>query len=502
MLDKTAFLLIATWVVAAGISHGEDQSVKLIVDGARPGQTWEGWGTTDMFSFDGLQVEPEANKPGIIPAKGREAVLKLYYGELGMNRVRFWPMGYEPENDDDDPRNLRWERFVWEGRGTRPVNSVNPFCEDHLVSGRKYRSKNEPFVFYPATHQWENWMTVKPESPMWFWGKDAKFNPDKVEEYAEHALAAVLHIKRTYGYQVPFWSLFNEPSNTAKVSKETTLALVLACGRRFKENGLATKLVICDDVTPEASAEAIEYVLANEEARGYVGAVSYHRYCGDFVLETVKPLLARVGKGDPLVVAPVSFYKSAFQYGKSVWLSEQCSYGDEGITHFDAGRARANHICDEINHGKVNAFDFMVCYFIERGRPGNEETPIFLRFKDARFASAEINAFGHWIRHFTRYIRPGMTQLRTQVDDKLVKAAAFRDGSSGTLVVVVVNNHPEAVDLAVELCGVAEPVGKVERSRTSPGKLGEDLPEIRLSGGTLSDRAPGTSITTYTLEPA
>jgi hypothetical protein len=469
------------------------RTVEVVVNTNKPGQIWEGWGTSDPFNLDGLQVEPEAGEPGVIPPDARRQILKLYYSDLGMNRIRFAPMGYEPKNDNDDPRVLNPDGFVWKGRGTRPFTSMDPFCEDHLVMGRDYRSKRERFVLYPGLHQFESWFTVKPDSPSWQWGPDARFDPAMVDEYAEHALAGVLHVKKVYRYEIPAWSLFNEPTNTAKISKETTLALVIACGRRFAENRLKTKLVICDDVTPEASVETIEYVLANEEARKYVGAVSYHRYCGDFVLERVKPMLAKVGKGQLLVKEPVSFYKSAVKYGKSVWLSEQCSYGDEGITYFDAGRARANHICDEINYGRVNVFDFMLPYFIERGRPGNEETPIFLRFKDKKFVSAEINPFGSWISHFTRYIRPGAKQLAVEVDDPLVKAVAFRHAKNKTLTVVVVNNHAEASPVSISVGLTA----KARRIRTSPTETRQKLAGLEIMDGLISDTAPGLSVTTY-----
>ncbi|MDO8586933.1 MAG: glycoside hydrolase family 30 beta sandwich domain-containing protein [Armatimonadota bacterium] len=491
-----AILLLAVLVVSPV------WAVEVTVRTDQPGQKWEGWGTSDLFSLDALQVEPEANNPGLIPVEARKQILKLYYRDLGMTRVRMCPMGYEPENDNNDPRVLNPAGFVWEGRGTRPVNSINPFCEDHLVMGGKFRSRKEPFTLYPATHQWEKFLTIKPDSPTWFWGPDARFNTAMVDEYAEHALAAVLHVKDVYRYEIPYWSPFNEPSNTAKIGKETTLALVLACGRRFAENKLNTRLAICDDVTPEASAETVEYVLANEEARKYVGAVSYHRYCGDFVLERVKPMLAKVGEGKLLVSEPVSFYKSAVKYGKSVWLSEQCSYGDQGITYLDAGRARANHICDEINYGEVNVFDFMLPYFIERGRPGNEETPIFLRFKDGKFASAEINPFGSWISHFTRYIRPGSVQLKAEVPDPLVKAVAFKHKRDKTLTVVVVNNHAEPVDVTIAVEGKLSSVGgEVRRIRTSPTETREKLSHLRAVAGAVTDSLPGLSVTTYVATP-
>ncbi|MDO8683290.1 MAG: hypothetical protein Q7N50_07415, partial [Armatimonadota bacterium] len=51
----------------------------LIVHGDKTGQKWEGWGTSDAFSFDAIPVEAEADYPGEIPISGRHEVMKLFY---------------------------------------------------------------------------------------------------------------------------------------------------------------------------------------------------------------------------------------------------------------------------------------------------------------------------------------------------------------------------------------------------------------------------------------
>ena len=472
----------------------------ITVDTSSPRQSWEGWGASDISSFDALAFEEEAGKPGPIPIEGQKAILELYYRDLGMNFVRFCPWGYEPENDNDDPFTLNESAFKWEGRNTRLTNSLDNVCRDHLVLGKEFRSKTDPFVFYPSINNWESWMAVNPKGN-WGWNAaDGKFKPEMVEEYAEHAFAAVKHVKEKFGYTIPYWALFNEPSNNARPSKETNLALVLACGRRFKQHKISTKLVICDDVTPEGSAEAIEYVLADKEARNYVGAVSYHRYCGDFVLERVKPMLQKLDKGDLLVSAPVSFYDTARKYGKSVWVSEQCSYGDEGITMYDAGRARAGHICDEINNAGVNSFNFMLTWFIERGRPGFEECPIYMRFKDGHYSGCEINAFGAWLRHFTRYIRPSMVRLPVIIDDNKIRAVAFRDrsGKKGNAILVVVSNNANPTEISARLNGMRGS-GKVSVFRTEPEHIGLNKPVLVMTNGILKDTIPGYSVTTYSV---
>ncbi len=493
-LTTLACLAPVCWVPAVA----EMRVAEIVVDGQDTGQTWEGFGASavliDMFDSSSKFGEPT----GTIPQDRRKEIVKVYYEDLGMTRARFFPQGYEPVNDNDDPFVINWEGFVWEGRGTRETRSVDPYCEEHLVLGREFRSPDEPFVFFPAVNVWERWLHMESAA-----GSDRnRFNPAMVEEYAEHALAAVLHIKDAYGYELPAWSLFNEPVHGAKPTKETVLALVLAVGRRFKGAGLGTKLTICDDAWPEAGAEAIEYVLASEEAREYVWSVSYHRYRISLV-ERSWDMLETVGRGEPLIAEPVSFYASAAGYNKSAWMTEIANYGGQGLTQDDAGRARANHVIDEINNGKVSAFDFMLTWGPpkdgQRG-PGSDSRLVHIIFENGEFVRAEPADFAQWIWHLSRHIRPGDIHLSVSSDDPLVKALAFRHDGDHTVKLVVINNNLEAVPLHVGLKGLrSETEREIRTLRSTYGEYRQQLRLAATSATTWGDRLPALSITTYSV---
>lgn len=485
-------------VICSLPAWAERPAARIVVDGGRTGQTWEGFGASavliDMFDSSSKFGEPT----GTIPQEKRKEILQVYYEDLGMSRARFFPQGYEPVNDNDDPFVINPDGFLWHGRGTRETRSVNPYCDEHLVMGREFRSPDEPFVFFPALNVWEGWLHMESAK-----GKDRnRFNPAMVEEYAEHALAATLHIKEAYGYELSAWSLFNEPVHSAKPTKETVLALVLAVGRRFEEAGLNTKLTICDDAWPEASAEAIEYVLADEEARDYVGSVSYHRYRMGLV-ERSWAMLEKVHRGEPLIARPVSFYSSAARYGKSVWMTELVNYGGQGLTQDDAGRARANHIIDEINNGKANAFDFMLTWGPPKeGKRGSgaDSRLVHMIFEDGKFVRAEPAGFAQWVWHLSRHIRPGDVQLTVSSTDPLIKAVAFRHDKDHTVKLVVINNNLEAAALDVQLKDLwAEPEVDISGVRSTYGQYRQALRLSRPPGNTWSDRLPPLSITTYVL---
>ncbi|MFC1735833.1 hypothetical protein ACFL1X_06930 [Candidatus Hydrogenedentota bacterium] len=473
----------------------EFEMATVVVDGSQAGLIWEGFGASavliDMFDESSKFGEPM----GRIPAGARREILERYYRDLGMTRARFFPQGYEPENDNDDPNVLNPNAFLWHGRGTAKTRSVDPYCDEHLVMGKPFRDENELFVFFPALNMWEDWMRLKSAK-----GKKKPFDPAMVDEYAEHALAAVLHIKEKYGYELPAWSLFNEPVHTAKPTKETTLALVLAVGRRFEEAGLKTKLTICDDAWPEASAESIGYVLAHYEARNYVGSISYHRYRIS-LQERSWDMLDAVNQGRPIVAEPVSFHATAAKYGKPLWLTEICNYGGVGLTGDDAGRARTNHIIDEINNGHVSAFDFMLTWGPpkegKRG-PGSDSRLIHMIFDDGVFKEAKVSEWAEWIRHMSRHIRPGDVHIATSSGDPLIKTIAFRSDKDHTLRIVAINNNPRETVARFRLNGieVSREMG-ITGERSVSGDYRRQLSSLRTRNGVLEDKLPPISITTY-----
>lgn len=483
------FFILCSFAGRAGAQEREPSSqpsVVISVDGDHPDQTWEGFGSTDLFGLDGLEVEIEAGKPGPIPEEGRKAVLRLYYEEMGMTRLRFFPVGYEPVNDNDDPAVTNGDAFKWDFRGDRRKNGLDMYYRDHVKMGAAFRNPKELFTLFPANHYWEEWMGRRP------------FNPAMVDEYAEHAYAAVQHWKKDYAFEMPYWSLFNEPWNSAKLTPETTLALVLAVGRRFKAAGFGTKLTVNDDVTVEASRKHIETVLNHEEARDYVGSVSYHRYCG--IHENVPGMIEAANHGKRILTGPVPFFDLARKHGKSVWLTECTSYDSksQGMTHDDVGRARANHIAEEINIARVNAFDFMLCYFIER-KAHDEEAFIYLRFEKGQYQKAEIEAKGDWYAAFTRYIRPGAVRLPSTSTERRVLPTAFWHKANETVTVVLINNVASDVSAQIELKGTAVEKCQTRVRTAPPNERKKTLDPVAVEAGRLTDVLPGRSITTYIL---
>ena len=108
--------------------------------------------------------------------------------------------------------------------------------------------------------------------------KDPK-DPDWFEEYAEWAAAHLLYLKKSYGFEAPYWSMANEPDHWgAWNTPENWIAWMKAAGARFRKEGLKTKIMFPDYMNVHASVPLVTEVLKDAEARQYIGALAYHHY--------------------------------------------------------------------------------------------------------------------------------------------------------------------------------------------------------------------------------
>ena len=92
--------------------------------------------------------------------------------------------------------------------------------------------------------------------------------------------------------------------------------------RRMRGLGLVTKLVIPDDLDPVKARPQVEAVLADAEARSFVGAIAYHSY--DYA-GAAADILATSGMGSPppaAMAAREAIRDLAAPFGIPVWMTE------------------------------------------------------------------------------------------------------------------------------------------------------------------------------------
>src|SRR5512140_693110 len=261
-----------------------DGASVVTLDASTTLQTMQGFGATirlfdDPRTTNTLDPATKHATAASVPSPTLQGViLDALYTDLALTRVRFLPAeggGIEPVNDNADPlaSDLTKFDFSW----NKSDGQLDLLAE---------MSRRGVKTWFAAAPTLETWMTES--------------NP---EEYAEWVMVMLRHW-RDRGYEMPYYSLKNEPGSAASggVWSATYLRDVTKIlGARMKAEGLKTKLVVPDDVDPVQAYARLQVILADADARQYVGAVAYQLHAS----------------GDGSQIRTL-----AAQYGIPVWVTD------------------------------------------------------------------------------------------------------------------------------------------------------------------------------------
>ena len=422
-----------------------DGAVVVTVDPKTRFQTMQGFGAS-MRLFDDPRVtntlDPATKRATVVvPASDQSQILDALYTDLGLTRVRFLPGdgGTELVNDNADPlvADLTKFNFAW----------TNGDGQLELMPGLVRRGARTYFTSSPRL---ENWMTES--------------NP---AEYAEWLLVT-LRYWRDRGHELPYVSLKNEPGSAASggVWSATYLRDVTKLlGARIKAEGMTTKIVLPDDVNAREAYARLQVILADADARQYVGAVAYHLGDGGGELE-IKQL--------------------AEQHGIPIWTTDFSAK-----LNTDVFRAMHALIAD----GGASAVDY------RWGFLGDHETSQLVRVVAPngayeRFAKTpQYYAMGQ----YSRYVMPGAVRVAATSSDPSVTATAYVDAHK--LIVVVAYVPPPTLyferALRVELGSGGPCVKRVEAVRSSDAENWVMLPQRFIDIPRISAVMPARSITTF-----
>lgn len=406
-----AGLCLAATALAPVAAPAQASSVTIAVDAAQRFQRVDGFG----FSVR-VWTDPHlANKPSSwVPDRARQEVVKRLFDELGATRAHLvLDGGIEAANDNADPLDADPAGFNFTGKRT---DEFVAFVGDARPQGLQ--------VFYPVPLKLEKWMSA--------------LQPD---EYVEWALAILLRW-REMGAEPPYFAIYNEPR--AKFSPNWWRTVVRQLGARMRQAGLATLLVIPEDVNACSALEVTRSVLGDAAARRYVGAVSYHEY---------EYTSARQGAACRAQIRAL-----ARQHGLPVWMSEH----SRGVG-FEAALAWGKEIHRLLAEDEVNAVDHMWGFF---GSWQAKATLIELDFTGTGFIRHVPNATYYVTGQYARYVRPGDHRVGAASSDPAVLASAF--AGPARIAVVLINDGDEARDAQIDLTGTA--IGTLAGERTSAGE--------------------------------
>ena len=412
-----------------------DGAAVITVDPATRFQTMQGFGASERLFDDPLTTnttDPVTKRATATPpASAQSQILDALYVELGLTRVRVFPGdgSTEPVNDNADPlvADLAKFDFSWK-RGDGQIDLMPELLRRGVTS------------YSGSTLALEPWMTSS--------------NP---AEYAEWVMVMLRHW-RDRGYELPYYSLKNEPGSAAGGavwSGEYLRDVTKILGARIKAEGLKTKLVVPEDVNPREAYARLQIILGDADARQYVGAISYH--------------LSERGSEDKIK-------QLGEQYGIPIWATELAPGGD--------GFDLASLMNDLITDGGVSAVDYRWGFF------GDYDPSQLVRLvvRNGSYERFSFTPQYYAMGQFSRFVRPGAVRVAATSNDPTVKATAYVDGTK--LIIVAMNSGVPGLyferQVRVELGAGGPCVRRADVVRTSAsdswlslGSISVDVPRIR-----------------------
>ncbi|MBI3961914.1 MAG: hypothetical protein HY335_04100 [Deinococcus sp.] len=464
------------------------------VDGASRYQTFSGFGATlTAFETEGIYRAHDATQPERVTASrsDREAVARLLYTQLGLTRTRVVLEGFEPVNDNDDPFAFNPAGFDW--------TVVNP-DSDFVGLARPYGLSTWWASFALDSGEREAWRRLP--------GSACALDPSKIDEEVEWLLAAVLRF-RDLGLELPYITVNNEPDLCPpgfKIDIDDFVAIVKRLGTRLRASGLAAQLVVSDGWIPQNAVRYMQAALADPEARQYVRALAYHAYADGY--DDPAALLSGPAESNPphpAVQVRQQIRDLAAQHNLPVWMTEVCYCVPRTVdghdssallySYFELGRARLNHLHDELTIANVAAFDAMNLFFIERPGVGDELVHVYFR-PDGALERYEISTYGYLLGHYSHFIVPGSVRLQADSRDPLVRVVAFAR-PDGRLVIVALNNNPVAMQAELTFTGLSQAPSALEVLTSQEDALWQSGAEVILNGNLATTILPPLSVTTY-----
>jgi O-glycosyl hydrolase len=442
-------------------------AVEVTIHAAAPRQTIVGFGGD---AGPAVELADPADK---------DTAVAFAYGTMRLDHARMnliYPEGSTASNifgsnDDGDPASIRWSRFNF---CVRAKESCADDWTRVLPAMRRAGAGNE------------YWGLI--QGPRWngFDGRSS-FDPD---ELAEHQLATYLHFRDrvTDPFVVGWLAPFSEPGGGGinwPISERDAAAAIRAIGRRFEGSGFpGIKMTVPDATNVEQSIRYAEAILADPEARRFVGAVGYHTYGS-----------GRSGS-DPDAVF-VSLRKRirdlAASHGLPVRMTER--FDISGLLE------RANDVLNELAYAESQTYNAQHVFTTD---PKDAAALVSVAVRNGRLTGIAPTAYtGVAIGHFSRFAVPGSVRLESTGEaGGGVRLQAFLDAPARKLSAVLVNNMLEPQTVLIRVAGDRFRIlGPISGDRSIEGEpaywtpIEEVSPESALS---FRVTIPGRSVTSLT----
>lgn len=463
------------------------------VDVSTSYQTIDGFGAShNSLVFQGIG--------STLSPKLRAQAIEAIYQQVGLNlgnvaaALLESPGSYEQRsNDNDDP-----DEFNWAGFQTFGADAI----QSQLLAFAEPYGFNGYYIDQRVNLRWASpWLAELRNTDY------ALF----LEEAAEQVAAGHIYWRDKYGIVPRYMMLFNEPLRGNKELQtdnvQEIVDLVKAIGRRLEQEGFSdVRFVLPNEERIGRSLRIAEAVLSDPEARKYVGVIGYHSYPLGSPYTSIPHLLSTSGAGTPdpeSVAVRKNLSKLSQQYDLPVWMTE-VSHGEVDPTSYDDFRGRAIHIHDEMIYANASAYFGMNNMWDTTSQQehfgdqnlfaiSSEGTIVLI---DNNQQKVYITGMGYAIGHYARWIEPGAVRVEAESGDPLVQITAFQSPDAIQLILVLINNHPDAKEIQVNVESDTLS-GSVSGEQSTPSEYWAPLDKFQSSSPTgFEINLPGWSVTT------
>ena len=361
------------------------------------------------------------------------AMLDYLIGELGLTGSRTWEVGPRTDGtgmDNGDCDSIDWSKFQ--------SNTLPPGQADYLVyfKNRVLAEGYQP-SFYSSPGYPSHATALKP------W---VMFHPG---ERAQQIWASALYMKNTYGIDINYDVIYNEPSGdiTAGLLADDIKAL----GPRSIAMGLTTQSQYAEAIAPQTDWNFITPEENDSDLWQYIGRLSYHNYG---TADPYRSYIRDFGITKGIRTAQTEMANPTFDD-----LYSDLTLG--GVSYWEVAFSSSSTLVPSIG---LTSF-----------------TPSSTFFR---------------MRQLIHYVRPGAVRIEATSSDPLLHLLSF--SNNGSVTTVIENTSP--VSKTVHLIGI--PAGEYGLSQAFPGgtSFGEFGIHTAGAGDTLTINVNGGSTVT-TLYP-
>ena len=285
------------------------------------------------------------------------AFVDLLINDLGITILRdHIPLGFEPENDNDDPYDLDLSKFNLTNESAGADSHLSehfPYLKAMHVAGLKklFVSVWSPPIWMKYNDHRGNGTNDQTSAPEFTTSPDATTNQLKEEnyqEFAEYCVAYIKILKRETGIDLYAISLQNEPRfsqfySSCVYSFESMRDVIKVVSARFREEGITTKIMAPEDVQSIWHIrQYLDAIIDDPEANKAVDIFAIHNYQNDGI--------------NPSDEGPMSWqetFQRANDNDKVVWMSETSGFDPSRIK---GGIDLAKSMYNAIHFGQASAW--------------------------------------------------------------------------------------------------------------------------------------------------